>query len=697
FFDINELAAIRVESEVVFRKTHGLILRLIREEKVTGLRVDHPDGLYNPSDYFRRLQRACFVQARLLFLEKQRGGVLTVEEEAGIETELALQYDEIYKTGEAGIKPFYIVGEKILLKGERMPDEWPIFSTTGYVYLNSLNGIFVDTANAGEFDSYPQFIRERPDLSDLIPEKKKLVMEVSMSSEINVLAHYLNRISEKDRHTRDFTLNSLRKAISEVIASFPVYRTYTNSYEVKDRDRNYIEQAVSKAKRNNPALSGSVFDFLRDVLLLRFPSDFPEDEKWEWLDFVMKFQQLTGPVMAKGVEDTAFYVYNRLVSLNEVGGMPERFGTTLDTFHGQNIERAKYWPHALIATSTHDTKRSEDVRARINVLSEIPEEWRRHLHVWSRVNRRKKAIVDGQRVPDRNEEYLLYQTLVGAWPVGKIGEEEQESFRKRMREYMVKAMREAKVNTSWIGPNAMHEEAVMFFIDSILDGSAGNQFLEDFVPFQERVSRCGMFNSLSQTILKITSPGVPDFYQGTEIWDFSLVDPDNRRPVDFDARMRMIEEIMRRERAIGPLRLMEELLTEMENGRVKLYLTHKALTFRRDNRELFERGEYMPLDVDGERHNNVCSFARRTGEKVSIVVAPRFFTRLIPQGGIPCGAGVWGEAVLMIPLEDGVAYRNILTGENIPIRGLNGARNLRLAEVFATSPVALLERIGTEE
>ena len=298
-----------------------------------------------------------------------------------------------------------------------------------------------------------------------------------MSSEINTLGHYLNRISEQNRHTRDFTLNSLIKSIVEVIAYFPVYRTYINSFEVSERDRQYIESAISRAKRQNPAISTSVFDFIRDVLLLRFPDNMTEEHKPAWLDFVKRFQQITGPVMAKGVEDTAFYVYNRLVSLNEVGGSPERFGITLEAFHGQNIERCKSRPLAMLATSTHDTKRSEDVRARINVLSEIPEQWREGLSRWSRQNRKLKMIVDGKPAPSRNEEYLLYQTLVGTWPFCNPDEDEFAEFRSRIKEYMLKAMREAKVHTSWISPNSLHEDAVMYFIDSILKDSRHNNFL----------------------------------------------------------------------------------------------------------------------------------------------------------------------------------------------------------------------------
>ena len=379
------------------------------------------------------------------------------------------KYDRVVAADPA-YKPFFIIGEKILIKAEKLPENWQVFGTTGYDFANQVNGLFVDTAHAKVFETlYTRFLQHPIDFQDVVYEKKKLVMQVAMSSEINTLGHYLNRISEQNRHTRDFTLNSLIKSIVEVIAYFPVYRTYINSFEVSERDRQYIESAISRAKRQNPAISTSVFDFIRDVLLLRFPDNMNEDHKPAWLDFVKRFQQITGPVMAKGVEDTAFYVYNRLVSLNEVGGSPERFGITLEAFHGQNIERCKNRPLAMLATSTHDTKRSEDVRARINVLSEIPEQWREGLSRWSRQNRKLKMIVNDKPAPSRNEEYLLYQTLVGIWPFCNPEDDEFAEFRTRIKEYMLKAMREAKVNTSWISPNSQHEDAVMNFIDSILN------------------------------------------------------------------------------------------------------------------------------------------------------------------------------------------------------------------------------------
>ncbi|MDD3845248.1 MAG: malto-oligosyltrehalose synthase, partial [Syntrophorhabdaceae bacterium] len=588
FFDINSLAAIRVEDPVVFEETHRFVFELIEAGSVTGLRVDHPDGLYDPSEYFDRLQRQCFAIAMKSHVEEVRENVELPYGRTYIESTISKRYEEALKM-QKHFKPFYIVAEKILGRGEIMPEEWPLFSTTGYVFLNSLSGLFVDGRNAKAFDAlYRRFTRIGMDFHEVLYQNKKLVMEAAMSSEINTLGHSLNRITEMNRQTRDFTLNSLIKTIIEVIACFPVYRTYINGPDVKERDRHYIELAVSRAVRRNPGLNESIFLFMKSVLLLEFSADMNDEERQARLDFTMKFQQITGPVMAKGVEDTAFYIYNRLVSLNEVGGSPDRFGTPPDTFHGQNIERIKSWPYALITSSTHDTKRSEDVRARINVLSEIPGEWREHSILWAKLNRRKKIVVNNRRVPDGNEEYLLYQTLVGSWPLGAVSDEQHESYRERIKGYMVKAVKEAKVNTSWINPDRIYEEALTVFVDTILDRNRENLFLDDFIPFQKRVSLYGMYNSAAQTLLKICSPGIPDFYQGTEIWDFRLVDPDNRMPVDYGLRMRMLDEMKEELSQKGEAAYAKDLTSSMQDGRIKLYITYRALGLRRKTREVFE-------------------------------------------------------------------------------------------------------------
>jgi (1->4)-alpha-D-glucan 1-alpha-D-glucosylmutase len=693
FFDINSLGALRVEDQIVFEATHRLVFALVEAGKITGLRIDHADGLRDPEEYFRRLQSACFMRMYGGVLESQQPGC---NGEEGTEAAVRKKYDRIVAE-DPTYKPFFIIGEKILLKAEKLPDSWQVFGTTGYDFAIQVNGLFVDSSNAKAFETlYMRFLHQRIDFQDVVCEKKKLVMHVSMSSEINTLGYYLNRISEQNRHTRDFTLYSLIKSIVDVIAHFPVYRTYINSYDVSERDRQYIESAISRAKRQNPAISMSVFDFIRDVLLLSFPDTMNDGHKPAWLDFVKRFQQITGPVMAKGVEDTAFYVYNRLVSLNEVGGSPERFGISLEAFHGQNIERCKSRPLAMLATSTHDTKRSEDVRARINVLSELPEQWRKGLSRWSRQNRKHKIIIDGKPAPNRNEEYLLYQTLVGTWPFCNPDVNEFAEFRARIKEYMLKAIREAKVHTSWINPNLLHEDAVMCFIDSILKESRLNKFLHDFISFQRLTAVCGIFNSLSQTLLKITSPGIPDFYQGNELWDFSLVDPDNRRPVDYRLRKNLLDELMHKELTAGPLETAREVVATRNDGRIKLHMTFKALNFRRENRELFESGRYLPLTVEGTCQEHVCAFERSVNGSSILVVVPRFCSRLIGESsGLPLGPEVWQDTRIIQPFDSASScYRNVFTGEVLTLDQQDGRLSLAVQDILAVYPAALLERLG---
>jgi malto-oligosyltrehalose synthase len=759
FFDINGLAAIRMEDPAVFDQTHQLLFRLIREKKLSGVRIDHVDGLYDPLTYLRKLQKSCYQQltgctevaesgttgagpanagqvaAGSVNAERANAGSVNAERanagpviarpvndfppgekqhtgsplpegegqgggagisggQAPFADDCATLYNRQMEE-DPGFQPFYALVEKILMKGEQLPKEWPVSGSTGYDFLNQVNGIFVDTEKAKAFDRiYDRYLGYRSDFAELVYEKKKLVMQVSLSGEINMLGHRLNTISETDRLTRDFTLNSMVRAISEVIACFPVYRTYVIPGTVREKDIQYIDAAVGRAKRKNPAMNSSVFDFLRDVLLLRFPEQAKENDRNAWLDFAMHFQQITGPVMAKGLEDTAFYVYNRLVSLNDVGGMPGRFGTPLEAFHGQNLERLKTFPHAMIATSTHDSKRGEDVRARINALSEIPEQWQRALMKWSRLNRSKGQLLDGQRVPDRNEEYLLYQTLLGVWPLGEMDQAGFEEFKSRIKDYQIKAAREAKVNSSWVSPNAAYEAALTAFFDAVTARSRGNSFLDEFVPFQKMIARFGIFNSLSQALLKMVSPGVPDFYQGTELWVFTLVDPDNRNPVDYGVRMAALAGLKAREAEIGPKKLIGELLKSLEDGRIKLYLIFRILNFRRENRELFDTGDYLPLEAQGARARNLCAFARRIKGKTVIAVAPRFMATLAPEPGqFPLGEAAWLDSLLLLPEGSAGRYRNVITNEELSSQERSGKAGIPLAILFASAPVALLEKL----
>jgi (1->4)-alpha-D-glucan 1-alpha-D-glucosylmutase len=649
FFDINELAAVRMDDPDVFEEAHRLVFRLLEERAITGLRIDHVDGLYDPGDYLRRLQ----ARARDL-------GV-----------------------GE-GDHPLFIVVEKILAPDEPLPDTWPVDGTTGYEFANAVNGLLVQQAHARAFDEiYARFTGDRATFADLAYQKKKLIMQVSMAGEMNVLAHRLNLFSERNRHYRDFTLNILVHAIREIIACFPVYRTYVTagSQPVSPRDALYIDRAVEEAKRRNPATARQVFDFVRDVLLKR--ADYiPEEERDEYMRFVTRFQQTTSPVTAKGIEDTAFYVYNRLVSLNDVGGEPARFGVSPGDLHRWFAERQRQWPSTLSPTSTHDTKRSEDVRARISVLSEIPAAWRVALGRWSRLNKRHHTTVNGHAAPDRNEEYLLYQTLLGAWPFEASARDPAEEFIGRICDYMTKALREAKRHSSWLNPNPAWEEAMGHFVRQLLHPVRGARFLEDFRPLAAQVARSGMWNSLAQTLIKIAAPGVPDFYQGTELWDLSLVDPDNRRPVDFARRQALLKQAPGPD--ADPSRI-DELVSSASDGRIKLYVTANALRARRSDAELYLHGSYVPLAVTGTRAAHVFAFARTLDGRTAVVIVPRLTATLLPHGAAaPVGREVWADTRVALP-QGARTWSNAFTNEKA-----GGASHLDVAQALARFPVALL-------
>jgi len=693
FFDINSLAAVRMELPEVFQEAHELIFRLLTAKKVTGLRIDHPDGLWNPTQYFHTLQKTYLLNSlRARTTSGAKSGLENLEE--GANDWLAKQLEQ----KERDSWPLYVVVEKILCEGESLPEDWAVFGMTGYEYLNQVNGLFVDSAKAKIFDRiYGHFIGTPIQFRNLVNSTKKMIMLVSLASEVQALSHQLERISEKNRWYRDFTLNSLTFAIREVIACLPVYRTYiTGPEDIPQNDQAYVEAAVEEAKRRNPRTAEEIFDFIRDTLLLRNIHDFAEVDRPKLVQFVMKFQQITGPVMAKGVEDTAFYVYNRLISLNEVGGHPDHFGLSVSDFHRQNQARQQKWPHSLLATSTHDTKRSEDVRARIDVLSEIPAEWRAVLGRWSRVNAGKKRMVDGQLAPDRNDEYLLYQSLIGAWPFNPMSKEEFQVFRERMGAYMRKATLEAKVHTSWINPNEEYDEAVAKFVEQVLDDKKRNRFLDDMQNFQRRVAYFGQFNSLSQVLLKLTSPGVPDLYQGTELWDFSLVDPDNRRPVDYSQRQTFLQDLKtlvgKSPRELVPLA--RELLGQSQDGKIKLYLIYRTLHFRRAHPRLFAEGLYLPLEAKGEKGDHVCAFARILDQEGILVIVPRLVVGL--TGGKeqpPMGEEIWKDSWLTLPQEwAGRTYRNLFTGEECPAKKKGKDPGIPLSQVFRNFPVALLQR-----
>jgi len=531
--------------------------------------------------------------------------------------------------------------------------------------------------------------REQP-FDDLVYENKKLVMRTLMSGELMVLANRLDRISEADRHTRDYTLHALRDALMDVIACFPVYRTYLAGETRSADDQRCIERALRAARRRSPAADPGVFDFVQRVLAPG-PTHDPLALRQSLDDFVQRLQQFTSPVMAKGMEDTALYAYNRLVSLNEVGADPRVFSVGLDEFHRANAARAQLWPHAMLAGTTHDCKRSTDVRARIHVVSELPEEWRRNVARWARSNRARRRDLDGRPAPSRNDEYLLYQTLLGAWPIEPMDADAHQQFAARIEQYMLKAAREAKTDTSWINPDPAYETALTDFVRALLDPGRRNAFLDEFAPFARHIARLGLFNSLSQALVRFTAPGVPDLYQGNEIWDFSLVDPDNRRPVDFARRQSLFAQLQAlagsgEDTLPGQVRT---LLNELEDGRAMLWLTWRALQWRREHPALFSSGDYQPLLSEGERAAHLCVFGRRLADERCVTVAPRWYARLLgSEMLLPLGEEVWGETEFEVP-EPG-RYRNILTGEHLEATARAGRAWVRAAPALAQFPVALL-------
>jgi len=686
FFDVNELAAICMERPEVFDRAHGLIFELLREGRLSGLRIDHADGLYDPTAYLWQLQEWRFLQ--LCEAEYQRRIAGPDQDvpvpgwdviEQALRTRFALL--QVDSGCPPAARPLYVVVEKILERNERLPATWPVAGTTGYDFLNDVNGLFVDGANARAFDTiYSRFIGYRIDFAELVYETKRLILRASMSSELHVLGHALDRISERDRWTRDFTLHGQIQALREVIACFPVYRTYTVGGGILDRDRRYVEQAVARAKRRNPDVSDAVFDFVREVLLLQGSEELTDEERAQRQSFIGRFQQLTGPMMAKAVEDTAYYRYNRLISLNEVGGDPERFGVSIDEFHQLNLERQAQRPYAMLATSTHDTKRSEDVRARINALSEIPDEWKRRVALWARWNKRKKVKLDGDLVPARNDEYLLYQTLVGTWPLESPHGDALKHYVERIQQYMLKAVREAKLFTSWIAPNEPYEKAMAEFVEAILAESPLSAFRTDFEPFAAQVARWGLWNSLSQTLLKLTSPGIPDIYQGSEFWGFHLVDPDNRQPVDYAARVARLEEVLKYP---DSTKRAAQLCAHPEDGAIKLWVHHVALELRRRDPDLFTIGSYVPCLADGPRADHVCAFLRAAGAQKILVVVPRRIVGLVgSEGSAPTGETCWQGTVLNLP--ESRSWRNVFTGAEVV------GSIVSVAEVLGDFPVALL-------
>jgi len=644
FFDISDLVTLRTEDPEVFEASHALVLDLARRGLVTGLRVDHVDGLLDPGGYLSLLQR---------------------------------------RLGEETGRDGFVVVEKILGRDEDLPEGWPVAGATGYEFADLVDGLFVDPAGVERVERSHAAVTGRPagqGFEDVAARCQRLVLDQLFAGEGRTLAAHLHALGLEDRHGRDLTEDELRTALAEVMAWMPVYRTYAVRPPVSDPDRRIVERTVREAVRRLPDRYRRAVEFVRRVLLL----DVGGNPEWtdvdSWIRFVMRWQRLTGPVTAKGVEDTAMYRWDGLLSRSDVGAQPSRPAVPVEEFHRRMRERQRRWPGSLNAGSTHDSKRSEDVRARLDVLSEIPDEWAMGVQRWRRLNRRLRRRVRGRDVPDPAFELHLYQSLVGAWP---LDPPERREFTGRMQEYAVKAAREAKLWTSWLAPDAAYERAIRGWLRATL-APPNDRFRRDLEAFAERVALPGAVNSLAGVVLRATAPGIPDVYQGAELWRLALVDPDNRRPVDFERRVRAVEELDRR--ATDRRTLARDLTVSWQDGRVKLHVLREVLRLRRAHPQLFGRGSYVPLEVTGRRRGNALAFARRRGRSWAVVVVPRLVAGLVRAGRFPVRTEAWPATVAHLPAAAPQRWTNVLTGEHIDTA--HGA--VRLSEAFATLPVAIL-------
>jgi (1->4)-alpha-D-glucan 1-alpha-D-glucosylmutase len=635
FFEINDLAAIRMESDAVFEDMHELLVDLVARGRIQGVRLDHVDGLYDPAGYVDKLGKV---------LAERRGG-----------------------------RRPWIIAEKILSQNEGLSPSWAIDGTTGYDFLAMTNGLFVaPQAEEPVTRLYREVTGDARSFGEHALEAKRTILRSSLASELQMLAQRLDRIAARDRRSRDFTLATLRRALGETIAAFPVYRTYVRPDGTKEpTDAAIVTRATRLARRRNPEVNPSVFAFLRDQLLF----DRKNDEDADRAELAMRFQQLTGPVVAKGVEDTAFYTYVRFVALNEVGGTPDRFGTSLSAFHAMNAERHAKWPRSMTTTSTHDTKRGEDVRARLAVLSEIPDAFACWVREWMSLGSRYTTAIDDDsateptRAPSASDQLLFFQTALGAYP---LAHGPDQTFTDRLAEYMVKAAREAKQNTSWLAPDEVYESALRSFVADIL---ADEAFLESLEAKTSAIATYGASNGLAQTLLKVASPGIPDVYQGSETWDFRLVDPDNRAPVDYAA---LREQLASLEGAN-----VRDLVASYRDGRVKLFVLSRALRLRRTLPGVFIGGDYTPIDAG----DDVVAFGRKhaTGHVVCAVTRRPYG---VTGGKAPWACGdVWGDRKIAVP--EG-RWRDALGDREISA----SADGVTADELFRDLPVALLVRFS---
>jgi len=654
FFDVNTLAALRMERQEVFEATHARVLQWLQDGHLDALRIDHPDGLSDPQQYFQRLQARYARQADV-----------------------------------AGREPraLYLVIEKILGEHEPLSHHWPVHGDTGYRFMSLVNGLFVDTRQVGAVDrSWRAFTGEHEDFAEIAYQCKRLIIDTSLFSELNWLVEALYRISRANRRRCDFTRNRLRMALAEIAANFPVYRTYLRAGEPPSAaDRRYTDWAVAAAKRRLGGSAAGVLDHVREVLLGEGEAaDVPQEQRAR---FLARWQQFTAPVMAKAVEDTAFYRYVRLASLNEVGGDPASFGISVAAFHAANLARARHRPQCLIATSTHDSKRGEDLRARIDVLSELPQAWDEAVRRWAELAEQQLGPMDNGPAPSRVDVWLLFQTLVGLWPPQPPHAQERDALRRRVQEYMRKAVREAKHHTSWVVPDEGYETALERYVDAVLRPGR-NALLDDLQAFAARLAPWGYRNSLAQVALKFTVPGVPDVYQGCEQWNFSLVDPDNRRPVDFPRMARELQALQAQCRdGVPPSSLWQQLLATAPDGRIKHLVTWRLLQLRQHWPALFRDGSYVPLEVEGPAADHAVAFLREHEGRALLVVATRLACTLCGGEESRWAPAAWAGTHLRRPDSDLVRrwtrWRQWLTGQEL--RAPAAGDFVHLQPLFASS------------
>lgn len=641
FFNISELAGIRMELPEVFEHTHQLVLRLLNDGDLQGLRIDHIDGLYDPKGYLERLRSRVN-------------------------------------------RPFYLVVEKILGRHEGLREEWPVDGTTGYDFGAQLTALLVDPKAENVLTNfYWEFTGEIEPFPEIVRDSKIRILENELRSELETLSRDAVRVARQDPCTTDFTRNILRRALKEIIACFPVYRTYVDGSQLNEADERYIHWAIAQATKNERELDKSVFEFLEKLLTGR-PAHLDAHDflKRSAIRCAMKAQQLSGPVMAKGFEDTALYRYNRFIALNEVGSSPDQFSLSIAAFHKENQHRTQHWPHTMLATSTHDVKRGEDARARLAALSLIPEDWVAKVSAWSRILRARRGDVEGTAPPARNDEYLFFQNLIATWPAEltaplHLNMTLLAQYSERLQGAMIKSVREARLHSNWISPETTYETAVTEFVRNALDPIVGQTFLDNFLPFQQHVAELGVHNSLVQVLLKVTSPGVADFYQGSDLWDLNLPDPDNRRPVDFAARRLLLSEIHEtgQDRATS----LQEMLKNWHDGRIKLSVIQRLLCFRSQHPGLFEKGSYEPLHP-GNDSSWLCAFQRTAGQQTFVALAA-LDARRQPND-------YSHETIQLSAENNNSSWRDVLTDRAITTN--QGALNL--ADAFALLPIALLLR-----